>query len=152
MKRWQSLLLVFIAGCVLAWLGVFVAGVAAALPWPQRLIPLGREHPVAVHYSATVVLYFMPTFLLCLASGSVLFRWVSHGSASLLAALLPHLLLAWLLGADDRLLHPINAFMFGLTAISVAALPMELVVAWWLSKRRPVTLQLSGRPPAGFAA
>ena len=137
MKRWPLLLLMFAAGCVLAWLSVSVAGIAAALPWPQRLSALVREHPVAVHYSVTAVLYFLPIFLLCLTSGLVLFRWVSRGSASLLAALLPHVLLSWLLGAGHWLLPPTSAFMFGLSAISVGALPAGLIFAWWLSRRRP---------------
>jgi hypothetical protein len=121
------------------------------LPWPPRLTALTKSHPVAVHYSVTVMLYFMPLFLVSLAFELALFRLVSHRPIALLATLVPHALLAWLLGGWVALLQPANAFLFGLTAISLGAIPGGLVLAWWLSRRRPLTLA-GGHPPAGFAA
>lgn len=151
MKRWQSVALMLVAGCMLAWLGVVAVGIASALPWPPRLSSLSKEHPVAVHYSATVVLHFMPMFLVSLASGLALFRVTGTGLPSLCAVLMPYVLLAWLLGVGDRLLHPVSAFSFGLTAISVSTIPWGLLIAWLLSRGRPLSLPSSGRPPAGFA-
>ncbi len=152
MKRWQSVSLMMIAGCGLAWLDVVAAGIAAALPWPPRLGALSKEHPVAVHYSATVVLHFLPMFLVSLASGLALFRVTGIAMTFLCAVLVPHVLLCWVLGTGDALLHPISAFIFGLTAIYASAIPAGLFVAWLLSRRRVLTIPSSGRPPAGFAA
>ncbi len=151
MKSWQPISVALLAGCFLAWLGVNVSGVSSAVPWPPSVIALSKSNPTLAHYVWTVGVHFTPLFTICLLSGLVLFRFVGKSVAALAASLAPDALLYWIMGPSPILLHPPNFALFGIVIIAVSSLPLGLVVAWLLTKRRPLALPSSGRPPAGFA-
>ena len=151
MKHWLPIPLVVVAGVALAWLGVVIPGVASAVSWSHGVAAFAKDHPVLVHYAATVFLYFLPQFFAAFVVGLLLFSSIGARLAFLFGALVPYVLLGWVLGSWHLLFLPLSLFMFGLTVLSVLAIPLGLVLSWLLSRRRALTLPSSGRPPAGFA-
>jgi hypothetical protein len=150
-KLSRSIPVAFVTGLFLAWLGVYLSGVLSAVSWPSFVVTMARESKILALYFWGVAVHFVPMFTFTFGAGLLLFRTVGRSYRALLASLVPYVALYWLLGSATWLTSLPGLATFGLLALGSLAFPLGLVVAWLLSRRRPLTPPSSGQPPAGFA-
>ena len=151
MKPPLALLVAFVVGCVLWWLGVQLGGVLSAQSWPAFVVELSKSSLLQALYFWQVTVHFVPMALLAGLAGYVLFRAVGASGGALLASVLPYMLLGWAMGSFEVLVHWSRASLFGLALIALSAFPLGLFVAWLLARRGHLTPPSSGQSPAGFA-
>ncbi len=152
MKRLCSTTIALIVGCVLAWLSVHLSGILSAQAWPAFVIALSKSSKWEALYFWGVAVHLVPMFLALSATGYVFFRVVGASTATLLASVLPYILLDWVLGSSGWLFAWPGFATYGLFLMGQLAFPLGLLVAWQLVRRGHSTPQLSVRRPAAFAS
>ena len=153
MKRLYAAVAALIGGCVLWWLSVYLSGFLAAQTWPAFVLALRKSGSSEAVYIWEATLGFVPMFLATVLVGSVLFRVVGGRAEALIAAVLPYVLMNWIMGSFEAIFggSPLYRHTTWLVLLALSAFPLGLFVAWWLSRRRHLTPPSSGQPPAGFA-